>query len=151
MKTTLAVLLVGTLVALGSAASVDTSAYILDTAQSTSVHEGFGKKREEPPVRIAARYIVAPDEAKAFIDIFEKQKDQALKHDGTVAYRLYKTLDDNVTFLFAGIWKSYADLKAHLESESTIAFLKDLAEKRIIFKTTQVIEVAKGGDRERGD
>jgi quinol monooxygenase YgiN len=56
--------------------------------------------------------------------------------------------DDNVTFLFAGVWKSYADLKDHLESETTLDFLKDLAEKRVVFTTTQVIEVVKGGDRD---
>lgn len=55
--------------------------------------------------------------------------------------------DDNVTFLFAGVWKSYEDLKDHLESKDTLEFLKELAERRIFFKTTQVIEIARGGDR----
>lgn len=32
--------------------------------------------------------------------------------------------DDNVTFLFAGIWKSYEDLMDHLKTDSTIKFLK---------------------------
>lgn len=50
--------------------------------------------------------------------------------------------DDNVTFLFAGVWKSYEDLMNHLKSDSTIKFLKDLADLRVVFKTTQVIEVA---------
>lgn len=61
-------------------------------AQGAHVEEAFSKGKEEPPVRIAAKYIVSPDEAKAFLEIFEKQKEQALKHDGTVAYRLFKTL-----------------------------------------------------------
>jgi hypothetical protein len=52
------------------------------------------------------------------------------------------TQDDNVTFVFAGVWKSYRDLMDHLVSDSTIKFLKDLANLRVVFKTTQVVEVA---------
>lgn len=55
--------------------------------------------------------------------------------------------DDNVTFLFTGVWKSIEDLKEHLKSDETLDFLKDLAEHKVIFKTTRVIEVAQGSDR----
>lgn len=55
--------------------------------------EGMLTKKDEPvPIRVAARYIVSPDEAKAFVEIFEKQKDSALKQEGTESYRLFKTL-----------------------------------------------------------
>jgi hypothetical protein len=52
----------------------------------------ISKHREEKDVRIAARYIVAPDSAKDFIEVFEKQKESAMDQDGTVDYRLFKTL-----------------------------------------------------------
>lgn len=47
---------------------------------------------EREDVRIAARYIVAPDNAKDFVEVFEKQKESAMGQDGTVDYRLFKTL-----------------------------------------------------------
>ncbi len=50
------------------------------------------KHHEEKDVLIAARYIVATDSAKDFIEVFEKQKESALDQDGTVDYRLFKTL-----------------------------------------------------------
>ncbi|KAK9903230.1 hypothetical protein WJX75_000328 [Coccomyxa subellipsoidea] len=100
----------------------------------------IGKDRpdKDADIVILTKFIVTPNKAEDFIEVFKKVKDAALKVDGTEIYALSKTKTDNLTYYSYVAFKNIEALKEHIKSDAVKKFIEFTAEESIPTFTTPV-------------
>ncbi|KAI8467145.1 MAG: hypothetical protein J3K34DRAFT_431557 [Monoraphidium minutum] len=166
-------LTIALLLALGAAAA---SAYrslppqwLSEEMDFGALSAGFGTPMDEAPAGAAGgldalrrrgskdhistgvKYFVDPNHHSKFIEAWRDLEGAAAEEKGIVIFDLKKTVDDDITFVGFGEWRSAHDWMGHAESEHTAKFVSFLADQNIPFRAEPLYAPQDAGELKRTD